>query len=158
MFRKTTISSLFALGLSALAAGCDNGASSDGYTPVTPTHESGLPSLGLPGYQYSPAGTGLNNSATSVGTTDRTLDYGLALRTASIKLRGDLPTMVEIRRLDAAVKAAASDGSENDPQFVYNDLVRGFIYDEANRIAFNRQMMQDCHEGRGRRAGGADRA
>ena len=108
---NSRLSTLCALGLSALAVGCDGGAATDGAgQSVNLQHGGAMPNLNLPGYQYGPSGTGINNNAGAAGTTDLTVDYNLALRTAAIKLRGDLPTMAEIRQLQTAVAANLSDG------------------------------------------------
>ena len=136
------LSTLCALGLSAQAVGCDGGTAQDGAgQSVNLQHGGAMPNLNLPGYQYGPSGTGINNNAGSAGTTDLTVDYNLALRTAAIKLRGDLPTMAEIRQLQTAVQANLSDGSANDPQAVYTKLVDGFINDPLQARAFNNQMV-----------------
>jgi hypothetical protein len=103
MIIKARFSTLCALGLSALAMGCDGSSVQDSTGSAGSQHGSGAnPNLSLPSYQYRPDGTGINNNVTAVGTTDLTVDYSLALRTAAIKLRGDLPTMAEIKRLSAA--------------------------------------------------------
>ena len=139
---NSSLSTLCALGLSALAVGCDGGTAGDGAgQSVNLQHGGAMPNLNLPGYQYGPSGTGVNNNAGTAGTTDLTVDYNLALRTAAIKLRGDLPTMAEIRQLQAAVQANLSDGSANDPQAVYSQLVDGFINDAAQNKAFTNQMV-----------------
>src|SRR4051812_19648717 len=124
---NSRLSTLCALGLSALAVGCDGVAAQDGAnTSGTSQHGGAMPNLNLPGYEYRPSGTGISNNAGTAGTTDLTVDYNLALRSASIKLRGDLPTLAEIRQLQAAVTANLSDGSALDPQFVYTTMVNGF--------------------------------
>ena len=139
---NSRLSTLCALGLSALAVGCDGGAGQDGAgQPVNLQHGGAMPSLNLPDYQYRPDGTGINNNAPRAGTTDLSVDYNLALRTAAIKLRGDLPTLAEIRQLQTAVAANLSDGSANDPQAVYTNLVNGFINDPAQARNFNNQMV-----------------
>ena len=139
MNMSSRLSTLCALGLSALAAGCDGGTAQNGAgQSVNLQHGGAMPNLNLPGYQYGPSGTGINNNAGSAGTTDLTVDYNLALRTASLKLRGDLPTMAEIRQLQTAVAANLSDGSANDPQFVYTSLVTGFVNDT---VRFPNQMV-----------------
>ncbi len=51
---------------------------------------------------------------------DRDLDYGAALRTASLRLRGDLPTLLEIRMLDEATDQAS----------VYRSFLESFITDD----------------------------
>lgn len=136
------LSTLCALGLSALAMGCDGGTAQDGAgQSVNLEHGGAMPNLNLPEYQYRPGGTGINNNGPSAGTTDLTVDYNLALRTAAIKLRGDLPTLAEIRQLQTAVAANLSDGSANDPQAVYTTLVNGFINDPAQARNFNNQMV-----------------
>ncbi len=60
-----------------------------------------------------------------------------ALRTASLKLRGNLPTLDEQTRLKKAIDSAAAD----DAQILYESLVRSMIYDQP--ITFNRQMFHD---------------
>jgi hypothetical protein len=135
------LSTLCALGLSALAVGCDGGAGQDGAgagQSVNLQHGGAMPSLTLPDYQYRASGTGINNSAVSGGTSDHTVDYNLALRSATLKLRGDLPTLAEIRTLQAAVKANLSDGSMNDPQYVYTQMIQSLINDAPR---FNNQMV-----------------
>ena len=84
------LSTLCALGLSALAMGCDGGTGQDGAgQSVNLEHGGAMPNLNLPDYQYRAPGTGINNNAASGGTSDHTVDYNLALRTATLKLRGD---------------------------------------------------------------------
>lgn len=134
---RTTLPTLCALGFSALAMGCD-GTATDGSVPGTQRETGPMPNLNLPGYEYRPVGTGINSGVGQVGVNDSAVDYGLALRTASLKLRGDLPTLAEIRQLDAAVKANLSDGSTNDPNAVYKTLVKGFIADTPK---FSRMMV-----------------
>ncbi|MBW2462149.1 MAG: DUF1588 domain-containing protein [Deltaproteobacteria bacterium] len=56
----------------------------------------------------------------------REVNYGAALRTASLRLRGDLPTLVEITMLEGA----------GDPALVYERLVTSFLEDPR----FLRQM------------------
>ena len=129
-------------GLSGLA-GCDGGQASDLQGEgrgVTYQHVGSAPTLqGLPDYNYNPSGTGLSSGALSPGALDTSLNYGMALRTASIKLTGQLPSMADIRRLQAAAKVNASDGSANDPMAVYKQIVQGYLND---KVSFNRQMVQ----------------
>ena len=139
---NSSLSTLCALGLSALAVGCDGGTAQDGAgQPVNLQHGGAMPNLNLPGFQYGPSGSGISNRASTAGTTDLSVDYNLALRTATIKLRGDLPTMAEIRRLQTAVAANLSDGSANDPQAVYGQMIDALIADVPK---FNNQMVTFC--------------
>jgi hypothetical protein len=136
---NSRLSTLCALGLSALAVGCDGGTAQDGSgTSVNLQHGGAMPNLNLPGYQYRPSGTGINNNAGSAGTTDLSVDYNLALRSATIKLRGDLPTLTEMRQMQAAVKANLSNKSAGDPQFVYEAFIDALIADTKR---FNNQMV-----------------
>lgn len=51
---------------------------------------------------------------------EREIDYGAALRTASLRLRGALPTLLEIRYVQAA----------SDPRIAYEQLIDQFLDDE----------------------------
>lgn len=144
MITRDRLPALFLAGLSGLGAlaGCDG--TQPGDEPVGRSisyeHAGSAPTLaGLPDYSYNPSGTGLSSGATPVGAIDRTLDYGMALRTAAIKLTGNLPSLTEIRSLQKAVAANKSDGTADDPMFVYKGIVQGYL---NNTVAFNRQMVQ----------------
>lgn len=140
MKRKTHLPALFVMGIGALGAGCGQEAG-DGAagTPVSSYHAGAREdiALNLKTQRNYAQGSGIRQSASQVGNNDQTVDYGLALRTAAIKLNGRLPTMAEMSRLEKAVKAGAYDGSENDPSFVYADLVKKLIADPA----FQTQVM-----------------
>lgn len=142
MKRKTRIPTLFALGVGAMAGcGGTQAAQPEEAHPVDYIHQGvdSPPTLDLATYKAFPVGVGVRPKAGSVGVVDRSVDYGLALRTASLKLRGDLPTLAEIRRLQTAVAAGANDGSDRDPAKVYGDLVQSYINTPQT---FNRQMVQ----------------
>jgi len=55
---------------------------------------------------------------------EREVDYGAALRIASLRLRGDLPTLVEIRALE----------SSRDPAAAYERFVAAFLADSRFQI------------------------
>jgi len=119
MGRKLT---LLALPLGMMIAACANGA---------PTGLSGGddgndgPSTGAGnGSPNGSAGAGAGQPAPPEHTAldDRTLDYGEALRTASLKLVRDLPTLDQIQKLAAAkdqkaAYSAALDALFADPRF-----------------------------------------
>ncbi len=67
---------------------------------------------------YNPAATGLPYSAGSTALTDRTVDYMLALRTASLKLRGNLPTLEEQLKLKASIDTGVGDEQVSEPVIV----------------------------------------
>lgn len=150
MSKKTRFPTVLALGVSALAAGCGGpqspggpAAAPPGPVPLNYEHQSAeevRPSLNLGSYRYIPSGTGLSQDVSSAGSLDLSVDFGLALRTAAIKLTGDLPTMADIRALQRAVQAGATDGSDNDPAALYGKIVHRYIYDSP--ASFNRQMVQ----------------
>jgi hypothetical protein len=128
--RRTTLTAL-TVALAA-AAGCGDGATNtgpaaaDSYTggdpasgaaPVPgpggtpPSSSSGGASSGAgssgTGSTASSADAGAGDDAGSGTTLDsRVLDYGEALRTASLKLVGDLPTLAQIQALEAATTPA----------------------------------------------------
>jgi len=83
---------------------------------------------------FNPAASGLPYSATNGTPVDPTVDYHLALRTASLKLRGNLPSLDEQQRLTQAVNS----GNPADAQTAYEAMVRSYIYDSP--VTFNRQM------------------
>lgn len=92
---------LIGIGLSLLAAAC-NGSSSD---PA--------PASDGPQGPTAPTATAAPQSVEQAAAEkakkqldDRKLDYGEALRTASLKLVGDLPTLAEIKAVEANGKAA----------------------------------------------------
>ncbi len=129
--RRTTLTAL-AVALAA-AAGCGDGASntgpaaSDGYTGGDPASGATPPVPGPGGTPPSSSSGGASSSAGSSGTggaassgdagagddagsgatlDSRVLDHGEALRTASLKLVGDLPTLAQIQALEAATTPA----------------------------------------------------
>lgn len=94
-------SSLIGLGLSLLMAACNGGGSSDG-----------MPA-GDPAASAAPSATAAPQSVEQAAAEkakkqldDRKLDYGEALRSASLKLVGDLPTLAEIKDVEQNGKAA----------------------------------------------------
>lgn len=125
-----------ALGLCALSAGCGEAQSA---APAPVQFQHGAPTAALPDWRYAPAGDGLRRSAAQLPAADRSIHYGMALRTASLKLVGDLPPLEQIMKLDLAAKAGQSDGSDLDPQALYGRYVQGYL-DDTPRFA--RQMLQ----------------
>src|SRR5262245_15176098 len=78
-------------------------------------------------------------SSETVRSLDPSIDYLEALNNAAKSLRGEPPDAAQLERLTAAVSAGLADGSEGDPSFVYEDLIRGYLED---RPRFSRQMMR----------------
>ncbi len=106
--RKHIISNLVALAGAALTAGCLGSA-------PTGSGPGGFTTPGL-----TPGGVNSNTSASTENPIlgARSVDYGQALRTASIKLVGSLPTMSEIQGVtDAKSYAAQIDVYLADPRF-----------------------------------------
>jgi len=124
--RRTTLT---ALAVALAAVGCGNGATNtgpaavDSYTGGDPASGAapvpgpgGTPPTSSSGGSGASGSTGTGASASSDGGGDdsgattvldtRVLDYGEALRTASLKLVGDLPTMAQIQALEAATTPA----------------------------------------------------
>jgi hypothetical protein len=128
---------LLVAGLCALEAGCGD-AQGQADTPG-PQYHGSAPNLNLANWKHVPLGDGLRRSAGAAGTADTAVNYGLALRTAALKLSGELPTLDQIMRMDAAIKSGRSDGTELDPQALYGTFVQGYINDTPR---FTRQMMQ----------------
>ncbi|MCS6912823.1 MAG: hypothetical protein RMK29_11640 [Myxococcales bacterium] len=133
--RRGTTATLFSLGLAASLPGCG------GVHPEQDTDRSvefrhhgvdSPPILQLPDWRYIPPGSGIRTSAGAGGLSDPTVNYSLALRTAAIKLVGELPTLDEIKQMEAAA-------STSQAHQVYVSLVRKYIND---RPRFARQMVQ----------------
>lgn len=120
---------LLALGFGVALSGCGSTGNSDENVgqPMNYQHVGGSTS-------YNPATTGLPYTASSTALDDRTVDYMLALRTASLKLRGNLPTLDEQQRLKNAIDTGAS----SDAQLLYETLVSDMINNQPT--TFNRQM------------------
>jgi hypothetical protein len=150
--RRTTLT---ALAVALAAAGCGNGTTdsgpptAEGYTGGDPTSGaapvpgpggtppssssgggagggSGTGATGTGVATSSGGGAGADSGASSGSVLDtRTLDYGEALRTASLKLVGDLPTLAQIQALETATSptqqatlyAADIDAMLADPRF-----------------------------------------
>jgi hypothetical protein len=138
---------LTALAVALVTVGCGNGSTDQ--TPGSgigggnmasdePASGAAPPVPGPGGTPPVSAGSGSGSLATSSSGSDasddsgagsvldtRILDYGEALRTASLKLVGDLPTMVQIQALEAATTpaqqatlyAADIDAMLADPRF-----------------------------------------
>ena len=85
---------------------------------------------------YDPAAAGLPYSAGSTALSDRTVDYTLVLRTASLKLRGNLPTLEEQQKLKAAIATGVGD----DVQRLYETMVSDMINSPTFATEFKRQM------------------
>lgn len=133
--RRGTINMLLGCSLAAGVAGCGAaGAGAEGGA-VTFTHQGSEqpPVLSLGTWQYVPPGSGTIPRAASVGVVDPQVNYSLALRTASIKLTGDLPTMDEIKQMETAVLAGSN------PKEVYEGLIRKYLNDTPR---FTRSMVQ----------------
>jgi hypothetical protein len=114
--RRTTLT---ALAIALAAIGCGNG-STDSSSTMGGTFAAGDPASGaappVPGPGGTPpastagigaTGPGVSTSTGGSGSSGsvldtRVLDYGEALRTASLKLVGDLPTLAQIQALEAA--------------------------------------------------------
>ncbi len=132
MRNKTRISAVLALGLGATVAGC-------GSSPGT------NPNIGTPmNYQHSgdavstnPVGGGLPFSPGSGALVDPTVDYLQALRTASLKLRGTLPSLDEQLRLQTAINST----NPTDAQLLYESMVHDFIYAPQWTANFNRPKL-----------------
>jgi hypothetical protein len=133
MKNKTRISAVLALGLGATLAGCGDSTSGN-------PNANANPNVGTP-INYQHGGDGTTSTAASAGLSytvgtgslvDPTVDYMQALRTASLKLRGTLPSLDEQLRLQSIV----STGTANDAQLQYESMVRGYIYNSP--ATFNR--------------------
>jgi hypothetical protein len=81
-------------------------------------------------------GAGLPFSPGSGALVDPTVDYLQALRTASLKLRGNLPSLDEQLRLQNAINSS----NPTDAQLLYESMVHDFIYAPQWTANFNRQM------------------
>jgi len=115
-----------ALGVTALlAAGCENGGSGgspqkepEGATAVAPNGASAAvaPPLGGPGGTTAGTGGATGNDGADPGLAKnpnimaRKINYGEALRTATLKLVGDLPALTDIN--DIVNAASQSDGGK----------------------------------------------
>lgn len=150
MIDRKLLSALCAVASSALLAACA-GPSFDAGDGTEPPGDgtgdgSGDGSLGeppLPGPGDGTSGTprdadgdGYIDVVDPSGTLDpewaarlgeRSLDYGAALRTASLRLRGVLPTLVEIRYVQAAA----------DPRVAYESVIDDYLEDPL----FTRRMI-----------------
>lgn len=130
MVKRSRNHTLMALGVGALLAGCgDAGTSSNPGTP-RPMDVSHVGDATT----FNPAASGLPYSATNGTPVDPTVDYHLALRTASLKLRGNLPSLLEQENL----KNAIDSGNADDAQNTYESLVKGYINNSP--ALFNKQM------------------
>ncbi|MEO6573491.1 MAG: DUF1549 domain-containing protein, partial [Polyangiaceae bacterium] len=123
-----------ALGIAVAVSGCGNSgggltapenATGDGWNNTNNNNPGGAPGGGTPGAPG--AGTpGSPGSPTGNASLDsRTVDYGEALRTASLKLVGDLPTLAEINAIKAGGKAAYEakiDALLADPRFAMKQI------------------------------------
>lgn len=129
MKQKKVTPTLLALGFGVAAIGCGSTGSTDENVgqPMNYQHVGSSTT-------YNPTATGLPYSASSTALDDRTVDYMLALRTASLKLRGNLPTLEEQQRLKNAIDTGAS----GDAQVLYETLVSDMIFNQP--LTFNRQM------------------
>ena len=122
MKKRNVAPTLIALGFGVAVSGCGGSSSGDVGQPMAYQHAGDTTT-------YNPATTGLAYSAASTSLTDATVDYMLALRTASLKLRGNLPTLDEQKRLQNVI----SNGSSDDAQILYESLVRSMIWRSASR-------------------------
>lgn len=129
MKQTNVTKTLLVLGFGVAVSGCGSTGSTDENAgqPMNYQHVGSTTT-------YNPATTGLPYTAGSTALSDRTVDYMLALRTASLKLRGNLPTLEEQKRL----KSAIDTGAANDAQVLYETLVSDMIYNQP--VTFNRQM------------------
>lgn len=146
MKRSNHLPALLTLGLGAVFSGCtpDGGGAGVGEDPRGPAAVRGFShevdtqiQLNLGTQRTYPQGNGVRQGAASIPTDDLRVDYAMALRTAAVKLRGNLPTMAEIDRLQKAIAIGAHDGKEGDPAFVYKDLIQKYMTEPT----FARQMM-----------------
>ena len=131
MSNNSRHSTVLALGFGAALAGCGNVSGTDTPNvgkPMTYQHGSDATTT------FSPGATGLQYNAGSSALVDPVVDYMLALRTASLKLRGNLPTLDEQQRLKNAIDTGAS----SDAQLLYETLVSDMINNQPT--TFNRQM------------------
>jgi hypothetical protein len=112
-----------ALGIAVAVAGCGNSGgglsgpgntTGDGWNNTNNNNPGGAPGGGTPGAPAKPGSSG------NASLDSRVLDYGEALRSASLKLVGDLPTLAEINAVKAGGKAnyeAKIDSLLADPRF-----------------------------------------
>lgn len=127
MNRSKFTPTLFLLGLGAGLAGCGSLDTGDNPSqPVNFQHTGGT--------AFDPSSTGIQYSPANTSLADRSVDYLLALRTASLKLRGNLPTLAEQQQL----KQIVDSGDAQAAQTQYETMIHGMIY--SSPLTFNRQM------------------
>jgi hypothetical protein len=129
MVKSNRHKTLLILGIGAALGACDGSGSSGNNvsTPISMAHADDTA-------QFNPGGSGLSYNVGSTTLSDPTVDYMLALRTASLKLRGNMPALDEQLRLQAAIDS----GNPGDAQILYESFVQGMIYNSPD--TFNRQM------------------
>jgi hypothetical protein len=128
MVKSNRQKTLLVLGIGAALGACDgSGSSSTPSTPINMAH-------GGDTFQFDPGGSGLSYNAGSGTISDPTVDFMLALRTTSLKLRGNMPSLDEQLRMQAAVDS----GNPGDAQLLYESIVQGMIF--SSPTTFNRQM------------------
>jgi hypothetical protein len=123
----TLASSLAVFGFASALAGCSNGPQTLpddplGQTPVDPTNpgNGGTPTPGVDGGSVDPT------PSETADLDARKINYGEALRTASLKLVGELPTIDDIKAVDSpnakAAYEAKIDALLNDPRFATKQI------------------------------------
>jgi len=131
MRRSTLTSGLAVVGLMALLTACGSNPNvlDDGTGPSGPAN--GGPDPNNPGGGGVPPGNTGNggdpNAGTNPNIADRKVNYGEALRTASLKLVGELPTIQDIRDIDVAsnqkaIYEAKIDALLADPRFAVRQI------------------------------------
>ena len=128
--RKSTLatltSGLAVVGLAALLAGCSNGPTTLGDDPTNPVDPTNPGSGGTPAPTGSAGGGGAPTPAETADLDARKVNYGEALRTASLKLVGELPTIDDIKSVDSpnakAAYEAKIDALLADPRFAAHQI------------------------------------
>jgi len=128
MVNSTRQKTLLILGIGAALGACDGSNSgTNPSTPITMAHAGDT-------FKFDPAGSGLSYGAGTATLSDPKVDYMLALRTASLKLRGQMPTLDEQQKMQTLIDS----GNPGDAQTQYESIVQRMIYTET--ASFNRQM------------------
>jgi hypothetical protein len=133
MVKSTRQHTLLVLGIGAALGACDGtGGDTQPSTPISVAHAGDT-------FKFDPAGSGISYNAGGGATlNDPTVDYMLALRTASLKLRGNMPALDEQLRLQAAIDS----GNPGDAQILFESFVQRMIFSSPD--TFNRQMFHFC--------------
>ncbi len=123
-----------ALGIAVAVTGCGNSgggltapenATGDGWNNTNNNNPGGAPGGGAAGVGSPSAGGGAGGTSGNASLDSRVVNYGEALRSASLKLVGDLPTLAEINAAKTGGKAgyeAKIDALLADPRFAAKQI------------------------------------